>query len=62
MTGWLFRGQWTHLFLAAKQASTHVAHQSSVPLSTVSVAMVLAVGQVVVATIVRHCGNRTPAR
>jgi hypothetical protein len=58
----LFRRQWTHLFLAAKQASTHVTNYSSVPLSTVLVAMVVSVGQVVVATIVRHCGNRTPAR
>jgi hypothetical protein len=52
-----FRGDWTHLFPAAKQASTHVTYETSIALLALSLTMIVTIRQVVVAAIVRHCGS-----
>jgi hypothetical protein len=55
--------EWTHLFPTAKQASTHVAYEAAISLCTVTVLLVvLAVRQVVIAPVVRHCDRRTAPR
>jgi hypothetical protein len=58
-----FRGQWTHLFLTAKQAFTHVAYKPTISLCTIAILfMIFSVRQVVIATVVRHCDERTTFR
>jgi hypothetical protein len=55
-----FRRQWTHLFPAAKQASTHVAYKATISLGTISILVVVfSIRQVVIAPVVRHCDRRT---
>ncbi|OAK95484.1 hypothetical protein IQ06DRAFT_59742 [Phaeosphaeriaceae sp. SRC1lsM3a] len=56
--GMAFRKQWTHLFSPAKQPPPHVAYHPAITFSS-PFAMILSIGQVIVATIVRHGGNRT---
>jgi|TARA_R110002003_G_scaffold187_3_gene14628 hypothetical protein len=52
MTAWR-SVEWTHLFPTAKQATPHVAHETTIPCPSLRI-VVLAVREVVIAAVVRH--------
>jgi hypothetical protein len=54
-----FCGDSTHLFLAAKQASTHVPNHAPIAFSTLFT-MIVSVREIVIAAIVRHIARFSP--